>query len=312
MSQTISLFRNKILLIGALTGCIVFVLLYGYLEQARAQANNVPTIDSITVATSSGGASISNLNLTESASTTIYIHGQASDIDGCQEIDDVAVSSSWTTVVYRTNVANAQDCIQNSANCYQVVEQNSDLLNCAGEDIDIDYEFDVEIPYYIDATDAGSDPDYSTTDWTAYVNVIDDQGASATSTTAFEINTLNALEIHGTLSYGAGSLGDELPEQTISIENTGNNNALEPLISDANGWTCDYGSMSRTVVHYNTIAEQLYELGTELTSSAVDTTLDIPKSINGASSTLDLFFKLKIPASGVGGVCNSTLTLIAS
>lgn len=276
--------------------------------------NNPPTVDSATIALSSGGASTSSVNLAENSATVIYIHGTATDSDGCSQIDNVSSPSIWKVAFYRTTVSNGENCSANNLNCYQDTEVNTDLTNCAGgADVDISYEMDISVQYYADATDSGSSPDYSDTTWTAYVSATDDNGGIGTLTTTVEINTLRAIETTGTINYGSVELGGTSAEQTIIITNTGNDNDLDPMIRQNTDWTCAVGAVATEYTRWNTTQGQGYASGTAMTLNDVDlNNISVAKSNDGSSSSANVYMMLQMPSTGVGGSCSSAITFTAA
>lgn len=278
-----------------------------------ASSNSVPTVDATTIALSSLGAAATEINLIENSATTAYIHGTASDTDGCAQIDDVSSPSSWAVVFYRTNVTGGSSCANNESNCYQVTEQNSNLSGCSGPgDPNLAYEMTVPVQFYADATDVGSNPDYSATAWTASVTVTDDIGASGSRTATTEINTLKALNVITSISYGNLDLGATSAEQTVVITNTGNDNDLDPTVRQTDDWTCTNGTIAAGNTHWNLTAGQGYAAGTAMTQSAVDlNNLSISKS-TGSASTKNIYTMLQLPAQNIGGTCSSTLEITAA
>jgi hypothetical protein len=281
---------------------------------AGGTSHTNPTVDSVTIALSSGGGMESEINLTENASTTVFVHGTASDVDGCEDIDAAITPSVWKVVFYRTDVASGNSCTQDRSNCYQDTEQDADITGCTGGgDQDVNYEMDFDIDFYSDATDVGSNPDHSSTNWTGYVEVADDASGTGSNSITTEMNTLKALDVSVSVEYGSLDLGATSSETTVTVMNTGNDDDLDPTIHDTNGWTCTIGTMNPGQVHWNTVESQGYGSGTAVTSSTVDVNnLSIPKSTNGSPSTKSVYTTLKIPATGVGGSCSSTLSFTAS
>ncbi len=301
--------------IGAAVACIGLALLVDGLSAPTVYSvGNPPSVDSVVIATASGGQSAAAIDLAEATSTNVYIRGTASDPDGCSQIDGVASPSVWAVSFYRTDVTGSHNCSANNANCYHDTEEASDLSGCIeGEDTDLSYEMDIPVQFYADATDTGSSPDRAATTWTAYVQVTDDDGNSANGSATVEMNTLKALSVTTTVAYGTLSLGGQSAEKTVTIRNTGNDNDLDPTIKDAAGWTCSSGSFGAGNVHWNTVGGQGYAAGTAVTGSNTDlNNLSIAKQTSETQSTKDIYLMLQIPATGVGGACSSTLTFTAT
>lgn len=299
--------------------CAASIMLLGAIYPWRASlvqyaaGNSIPTVDAATIAISSLGVAASEINLIENSATTVYIHGTASDTDGCTQIDDVSSPSSWAITFYRTNVTGGNSCANNESNCYQITEQNNNLSGCTGEgDPNLSYEMTVPVQFYADATDVGSNPDNSATTWTASVTVTDDIGASGSRTATTEINTLKALNVTAPISYGNLDLGATSAEQTVVITNTGNDNDLDPLVRQTENWTCTTGTITAENTRWNLTAGQGYAAGIAMTQSAVDlNNLSIPKS-TGSASTKNIYTMLQLPTQNIGGTCSSTLEFIAA
>jgi len=244
----------------------------------------------------------------------VFIHGSATDNNGCEEIDDVATNSLWNVGFQRSNVPNGLFCTPDDENCYFDTEIDDDLTGCVpgGADLTLDYEMDFDVQYFADATDAGSAPDNSVADWFAFVFVTDDNGGfgfSGGATT--EINTLAALDVTTPTAYGTIALGGESPEQTITITNTGNTDELDPTIEQTADWVCTpIGTIDKGQVHWNTTAVQGYGAGTAVTASAVDLN-DMSIDKFGGTATGEVFTILTLPADGISGSCSSTLTFTA-
>ncbi len=291
---------------------VIFCLLvFGFLfpHPILSQENAIPVITSITIAETSLGDQISALNLTENSTTSVYIHGSATDADSCQQIDAVSGSSSWRVVFYRSDLAQSDACTADDLNCYQALESDSNLTNCdSPEDTTLDYEMQIPIAHFADATDADSSPDYSTTNWTAFVEVTDDllQSTFATSTT--EINTLKALSVTPMVNYGVIGFAEESTEQSVTITNTGNDNDLDPMISDSEGWICTIGTLTSDAVTFNTTPGLGWAAGLAVTATPADVNdLSLIKSTGTVNPTANVYLTLKLPESGLAGSCSSTL-----
>jgi hypothetical protein len=276
---------------------------------SHSQTNNPPIISSLVIAMSSQGDLVNEVNLTENTSTSVYIYGTASDADSCEQIDAVNGSSSWKVVFFRSDVSGLQDCSPDNTNCYQDAESDSDLTGCDNPaDPDLDYEMVIPVSYYADATDGSAMPDYSSTNWTAYVEVSDDNGTTTNMTGTVEINTLSALDVTSSIQYGALELGTESSEQPLVISNTGNDDDLDPVISDTEGWTCEFGGFGADAVTFNKTPELGWAAGTTLNSSPQDIgDMSIQKSSGMGNPTDTIYLNLKTPESGAGGSCSGMI-----
>jgi len=302
-----SIAMKYLLLYGTFFCAVLFFL---FPIDAKTQENSAPTITSMTLSESSGGAALSSINLIDGSTKHVYVHGSITDADSCEQINDVSGTSTWSVVFFRTDVANAQLCTPDNRDCYQLTENNTNLSHCDGPgDTSLDFEMDIPIAYYADATDVSSSPDHATTDWTVFVEVIDDNEASTSSTITTELNTLKALNADAMINYGVLDLDTASTEQTVTLTNTGNNDSLIPLISDTLGWTCTVGTMGPERVHYNASQALGWENGTAVTATPTQMIgVSLLKS-SGTPAQAPVYFTLRLPEGGLGGDCSSTLVM---
>lgn len=339
------------LVFGVIFGIIAVVALIGLImvntqadniSQTASVDNETPTIGTISVAASSQGAHDSSLSLSgdlsgEAATSTIYVWAELTDLNGCRQIEAQdgdgaggdASSSFVASMIYRegflhtTNVGG--DCTSDWYRCLDAAEGNgpAELLSGCNSDSDttIDFETSFDVPYFIDATDSGSAPDYNTQTWRAYIEVEDDIGALATSSRTFEIETLKALNVPQSIAYGNVALSASSSAQNVVITNTGNFNTLAPQISQASDWSCDFGTIDKGKTVYASDAPGVItgfgDWRDYVTSaSASATTLHnftVAKSTDFSSSTGQVGAVLDLESGVVaGGSCTSTLTFTAN
>ena len=195
---------------------------------------------------------------------------------------------------------------------YVDTEIDGDLTGCTpgGSDLTVDYEFDFAVQYYADATDASSDPDYSTDTWTAYVAVTDDNsGSDSDSATTTEMNTLLAIDVTSSVDYGTIALGaSNGTAKTVTVTNTGNENSLDATIEQASTWTCTVGTIAQSAVDWN-LTDGGAGAGTTVSATPANLSMSINKY--GGTATDDVYLYLTLPSTGVGGTCTSTLTFTA-
>ena len=89
--------------IVAIVGLVIIKSQTDTASQSASVTNTSPTVDSVTIATTSQGASASTINLIENSTTTVYVHGAATDNNGCEEIDDAETDASWDVIMYRSD-----------------------------------------------------------------------------------------------------------------------------------------------------------------------------------------------------------------
>lgn len=274
--------------------------------QTRAAAT--PTVDTITAAQTSGGSE-SSFNLTENATTTLYVHGTITDTDGCE---DVAVNGTVTGKFYRTNVAGADLCSTDNNQCYSINNANCTKTGCSGPgDNTFNYECTKQIQYYADSTTLGG---FSATDWTAKITATDQATTTGSATDAIEMNTLVALDIPANVSYGSIALDTVSSEQTLVVTNTGNS-ALDIQVQVDGAMACD-GQGSQNVpgghAHYSMTSGFIWGSGTALSTTLTEVEFNLAPRIDEVNPrTKDLYLKLKMPVSGIRGSCTNTLTVQA-
>lgn len=287
---------------------ITFVLSIFLFSRAVVVLAASPTVDTVTAAQTSGGSQ-SAFNLNESVSTTLFVHGSITDTDGCE---DVAVNGTVTGKFYRSNLGAADTCTNDNNDCYPLLNANCTKTACSGPGDNIfNYECTAEIQYYADSTTAGANV---STDWTAKVKATDQATNVGTLTDTIEMNTLISLAVQANMSYGNISLDTVGPEQTFTVTNSGNSGIDTNLKVDG-AMICD-GQGSQNIpagnTHYSGTSGFSWADGTALTTSNAEFELNLgPRMNDGAPITKDLFFKLKMPVSGLRGMCTNTLTTTA-
>jgi len=286
--------------------------------------NASPTITNLTISTSTYGTAASPVALTAGTTTTVYVNGTGNDNNGCGQIDKATgtgaslgdADSKWEGVLYRTSIG-SQTCTPSNTNCYTITTADADLASgsnlctdaSGGSDLSTQFEFDVPLQFFADATDTGSSPDLASTNWTAWVKVTDDWGGTGTASTTTDVSTTNGLTmVTGSITYPSTALGAESSEQTVTLTNTGNNNTFDPYVSMSADWSCTIGSIVKGNTKWSVLTEGAQ---TSLTTSPAAINLDIAKS-TGTGSNGSFYTKLTIPSTGVGGSCTSTLVVGAS
>ncbi|MBI4250222.1 hypothetical protein HY622_01390 [Candidatus Uhrbacteria bacterium] len=292
-------------------------------SQDATVTNATPSItvnlsDNAASTTSNYSDASSTVTLTENSTKNVYVHGTATDTNGCDDVTQA--NATWDLVVYRTSLAGTSTCSADNTNCYKDASESTLTTSgctAGGSDSGLNYEYGpVALQFYTDATDAST---YSGTDWTAYVTVDDANtgGSVASSTDTFEVASTNALNASGqTLSYGSVALGALSSEQNISVKNVGNrqidmqvsstdfscanSTTIDLATVDALGATTTSRSASTTLTDYGKVR-----------NSGGEITLDrsLTKQTGAASSSGSLYFRFAAPSSGAGGACSATVTL---
>ncbi|MCK5698612.1 MAG: hypothetical protein KAH93_02105 [Candidatus Aenigmarchaeota archaeon] len=163
-------------------------------------------------------------------------------------------------------------------------------------------------------------------DWTMYFNVTDGDGESGNNTETITIQSLTALNVtNTTIPFGDVGLGEESAQITTTIKITGNVN-LDLNINESlygSNMSCDgVGSANITTnaattgVRYNTTDSFTFDDTTWKLSSGNDLADVNWSKSNEVSSTVppeyNLYWKIKIPASGVSGTCTTTTRIAAT
>lgn len=342
--------------LGIIFGFVAIVALIGLIlinteadnsSQTASVDNEDPSPDSITISATSQGAGLTDLTLTENATTTFYLYGTFSDANGCRQIENVngagdgtASSSKWEVYagISGNGFDHSADCRgnlgaqpggQKYTGCYAVDVYQDDVSGCNSDsDTTIDYEFEFPMAYYALATDFGSLPDNDIRSWSFYVRVTDEVPGNniGTANLTRSVDTLKALNVDASVNYGNLALGASSSAQTLTVTNTGNYDGLSPQISQASDWTCDFGTIdkSKTVYMETDISADAtsWASGNFATSATASATTmhgwdanGIGKTTDGLTSTSSQqFYTVLDLESGVvaGGSCTSTLTLTAN
>lgn len=269
-------------------------------------AASSPTVNSVTAASSSGGSETS-LTLIESSTTTLYVHGTITDADGCA---DVATNGSVTGKFYRSSHAFGDGCSADNNDCYTIDNASCVKTNCDGtpEDTTFNYECSIPVQYYADTTTTGP---HTGSDWTAKISATDASTATGNATDTIEMNNTVALDTTPSIDYGTNDLGSESGEQSLTTTNTGNT-SIDIDLSVSGPMNCTSGQIAADRVHYSQTSSFAYSQKPALSTTLTETELDLaPRSNDAAPSTKNMYFKLITPATGVGGSCSNTLTVLA-
>ncbi len=189
---------------------------------------------------------------------------------------------------------------------------------------DADFECEVHVEFFADATATSSAPDYSAENWVAEVGVGDiglsDGDASNTGllTATTEIENLLALDLSDgtTINYGTLALSATSSPVTLVIRNSGNDNELD-LSVYGTAMGCTIGSIPTSSQRFSgTTSEDFADLDFALSGSSTDPNLlstGYAKQQNHTTAaTSAMYWAVQIPATDVGGTCTGTNTIQAS
>ena len=277
--------------------------------QTTVVGNASPTVDTVTSAITTGGADQATITPTENTTKTLYFHGAATDNNGCDDFDTAA---DWSMKLYRTDKTSG--CSADNNDCYAGSTDDLTISGCTGaSDLNLDYEWEDDIQYFADATDAGS-PN-AATNWTVSITAADTASASGSNTDTFEMGSLIALSVTASVNYGTVALGADSAEQTITFTDTGNRAIDADQTADGDMSCTGPGSSDIAVgaAHIATLTGFTY--GTDdqaLTTTATTVDMSLAQRTSEVTpSTDDWFAILRMPATGVGGTCTNTITFTA-
>lgn len=304
--------------------CIILVSSRADDTSGTASVNNTaPTVDTVITTASSGGSDSGNngstgVTISESPSTTtIYVRGQVTDLNGCEQIS--TASGDWQLKQYRTGAsgagAGATCTTADSNDCYNFTESEVTLSNCTvgGSDTTADYQFTATLSPYVDATDTSSV--YSSDNWTSKVTVTDSSGSVATGTDVFEVAGTIALALGGScINYGSLSLGQNSSDVTCDVTNTGNGAITVQVSGDHDMYCNGPGSANIPLANgkYSGTASLAY--ASKVALSTTPTTISditITPNRTGSGYSRNVYFQLGVPSSGVGGTCSNTVSFTA-
>ncbi|MFH1142290.1 MAG: hypothetical protein ABIH67_03500 [Candidatus Uhrbacteria bacterium] len=241
-------------------------------------------------------------SLIPAGTTEIHINGVVRDQNTYLDIDHVQA------VFYRSGVTGAALCTANKNNCYRVSECTLEI----DDYYKMTYDCPIELWYYIDATDFGSQ--YPSEEWVVFIEVFDKSGASdIEGTIRKEVTSMLAMDIEGQINYGNLELGQSTTSEnnaSLHINQAGNSqieievSALEPMVCDSGSIPVENQTWSLTDLDF--------EDGTQLTDIPTETGLELGYYIQGQPNPSGtLYWNLAVPESGVGGSCVGTVNVTA-
>ena len=275
--------------------------------------NNVaPTVSAVTI---NGGAAI---DLTESSTKAVSLTATVSDNNSCY-------GTELTTIygyAYRSSVAYTGCDTAGEANtnrCYPEVTCTVDGGTCTDNtDASANYTCTVNIQYYAVPTDTATQ--YPDDTWLSTIKAIDDDTASNNTTVGagVEMNSLTAASITNGINYGSLAVGESNDplNQTTTTTPTGNV-GLDHEVSGAANMCTDYPTCSVgtpigvAYEKYALASLTAYSSGSVLSTSAVETELNVAKPTTGSPTAKDTWWGILIPAGTVSGTYSGANTLTA-
>ncbi|MFA5185267.1 MAG: hypothetical protein WC551_02180 [Patescibacteria group bacterium] len=299
----------------ALVALVTLVRVNSMADTATQQVSvtpEAPTIDTVTLVDSGNVDLLSNPFVPiEGGINMVTLHGQVSDANGCSDINNV------TAVLHRSGYDYTQGDAE--VKCYSAAIPKVVLEGCTGGD-DTTAEYTMNLPFtnFVDPTDPGSD--FEAQNWTVRISVQDESNPAVVDTSrSFEVNSLSAFSTANSIDYGTVALAADSTEKTVTFSNTGNRRVDTTIVAD-NDMTEPSGNFAVIPVgnvHYSATSSFVYAEGTPVSKTAAATfAIHLPQQIvdngPGTTPTVDTYWMLRMPASGVNGSYSNTLTLTAT
>lgn len=265
-------------------------------------SNNVPSVSSVLL--NNGD----NINLTENTTTPINWTATITDIDGYADI------SSVVGKVYRSSVANAEECTPNDNNCYSAA--SCSLSGCSGSSCTATCSINMQ--FHADPTDSGT---YAAQYWLAWVKATDSSSAENSAFSANDItdvNSLIALNVSSPLAYGTLLPGENTGSSnaTTTITNTGNI-TIDGEVSGTD-LCSDYPTCSGVTIQ---VSNQKYSLngftytsgGISLSTTPSGLQINLAKPSSAPSnSTASLYWGIALPSQIGAGNYTGANSIIAT
>jgi hypothetical protein len=147
--------------------------------------------------------------------------------------------------------------------------------------------------------------------WTCKINSYNATNDAASNSDNANVKSLIALDVvESEVDFGTLALGNTSSDDVrTTVRNVGN------VKIDANmsgtAFTCSSGVISPEAIRYSSSSGQSYSSMTELTVDETTLDLNVAKS-TGEDSSKYVYWKIKLPESGVGGFCSNAITFSAA
>jgi hypothetical protein len=266
--------------------------------------NNVaPVVSAITL--NSG----SDISLSEGTTYPVVLGATITDNNGCSDISSVVSSLYRSSVGYSGCDTGGE---ANSNNCYPVINCSVGGGNtCDGAtDASASYTCTAEPKYYADSTVANTN--YSGDNWLNTFKASDGTLSDAeTIGSGVEMNDLLAMDIGASLAFGNLSAGQTLsPLTATTIVTSTGNVGLDQTLQGTDMLSVG-NSIAVNNQRYALAASTAYSAGTNLTTSAVSSTLSCKKTTSDVGETKPTYWGISIPIGTVAGNYSGTNTIIA-
>ncbi len=285
---------------------VLFVLIAVGLPQAIADGDNDNLTTTVTVSNSAPtvGAITCPSSLTPTAETTVTLNCNATvtDLNGYQDLAGVRAE------FYNDSLGASANYTKHYNNATCILTDNVTTTSVAKCTFNIYYHASPVI-------------------WTIYFNATDSSGSTGSSTNTVTVNQLTALNVTNTsIPFGSVSLGAQSSEITTAIKNTGNVNIDLNINESLYGgqMACNgVGSANITTdaastgVRYNLTSGFNFDTAPwKLTESNDLRDVNFTKSYVGTGTATppqyNLYWLIKLPASGISGTCTTTTRISAA
>jgi len=261
-------------------------------------------------ATLNSGAAIS---LTESTTTNVEIVADVTDDNGClDQAGTGAEVSSVKAYLYRSGVAYTGCDTSGEANanyCYPEITCSVTTSCSAGL---TSYSCNASVQYYADPTTANTL--FPTENWLSTAKATDDDSAVGTGvSTGVELNTLVGGDTTPTtLDFGSLAVGgsNDPLDKTLTHFPTGNVGIDITIKANTTSMCTNYstctGGTPIPISHqkYSLSSSTAYSSGTILTTTAVESEINIGKQTTSTAPTKQTWWGIYIPSATLPGVYN--------
>lgn len=299
--------NSSLIFVRSYLGAILFAAVFAggaHLVFADG-ASTAVTVGNATPSVTAVAISPSTITLTENATTSITITATITDGNGC---DTVFASGSIVATLYRSGVGSS--CSADDNNCYQNITLSEVGSSCTGgSDTSGDASGTVAMWYHAEATDASST--YPSETWVADVKAIDFENASSTASSTAELNSLYALNVTASISYGtlAANADTGAANQSATTTNTGNYKLdIEFSGTDMTGPDTIVAAQQKYSSTSVTYASLAYNLSTSPTSRQINL---VKATASSTPSIQGTYWGIAIPSGKPAGSYTGTNTFTA-
>ncbi|MFH1722424.1 MAG: hypothetical protein ABH950_07470 [Candidatus Altiarchaeota archaeon] len=267
------------------------------IDSSLSVGNSAPSVGVVAVDDATGSPS-NEVDLSDGLTVEVNCSATVTDNNGYANVSGAAAELFLNSEDLDDFSGNTDDANNRYTNT------SCALSGGSGNTVDVVCSFTVE--YYADPGE-----------WNCTINATDDiaYGVGWDNTT---INTLTALSVPSSLSFGSLALGATSGDQTLTVTNTGNEqidislDGYGSVNGDGYAMTCSTGNVDLANLRYDLSSDTAFGSMTSLTDDSVTlSSFDLAQR-TGAVSTKDAYWKIQIPASGVSGSCSGKINVLAT